>query len=159
MKKIKYLITTTGVALALFTLSSCVDNLNQKPLDPKVTTDALTFSNQSLPYIQFLAKIYAGFSTGGIVGGDASVDITGYDGGSQAGYIRPLWNMEVLPTDEAICCWQSDGTLMNFHPLNWDAANPYINGFYSRLYYQITTATAFLQETTPALLTSRGCSS
>jgi hypothetical protein len=158
MKKNKYLTIIAGVALASLTLSSCVGDLNQTPLDPKVTTASVTFSNQSLPYIQFLAKIYAGFSTGGIVGGDASVDITGYDGGSQAGYIRPLWNMEVLPTDEAICCWQSDGTLLNFHPLNWTATNPYINGFYSRLYYQITIATAFLQETTAAQLTARGCS-
>jgi hypothetical protein len=158
MKKLKYLSILAAVAFASITLNSCVNDLDQIPLDPKVTTSAVTFTNTSLPYVEYIAKIYAGLSTGGIQGADNKVDITGYDGGSQAGYIRPLWNLQELPTDEAICCWQSDGTLMDFHPMTWNPANPYINGFYSRLYYQITIATGFLQETTADKLTARGVS-
>lgn len=158
MKKIKYLAISLVVGTTMTLLSSCTNDLNVTPLDKNVTTSDVTFSNRSTPYVEYLAKVYAGLSTGGIQGAEADVDITGYDGGSQAGYLRPLWNLQELPTDEAMCCW-NDQTIKNFHLFQWTASDVFINGFYSRLYYQITIATAFLQETTDAKLSARGCSS
>jgi len=147
----------TVVALATISFNSCVNDLNVTPLDKTVTTSNVTFSNTSTPYVNFLAKIYAGLSTGGIQGGDNQVDIKGYDGGSQAGYLRPLWNLQELPTDEAMCAW-NDQTIQNFHALSWTASDIFIEGFYERLYYQITIATSYLQETTDAKLAARGVS-
>jgi len=158
MKKMKYITMIVAVALAMFTLNSCVNDLNVTPLNTAISTETTTFSNTSGPYIGYLAKIYAGFATGGIQGGDANVDVVGMDGGSQAGYLRPLWNLQELPTDEAMCCW-NDQTIQNFHWMSWTSSDIFIKGLYARLYYQITIATAFLQETTDAKLTSRNVSS
>jgi starch-binding outer membrane protein, SusD/RagB family len=157
MKKYKLISNLVVAAVATISFNSCTNDLNVTPLDKTVTTSAVTFSNKSTPYVDFLAKIYAGLSTGGIQGGDNQVDITGYDGGSQAGYLRPLWNLQELPTDEAMCAW-NDQTVQNFHALSWTPSDIFIEGFYERLYYQITIATSFLQETTPAKLTARAVS-
>jgi len=163
MKQKKQFILSIVAVLTIVFLGSCVDDLNKTPLDKTVTTDNVTFSNTSLPYIQYLAKVYGGFSMGGIGdanygdAGEGNLDITGYDGGSQAGYLRPLWNLQELPTDEAVCCW-NDATIQDFHNMVWTPTDVFINGFYSRLYYQITIATSFLQETTSDKLSARGCS-
>lgn len=156
MKKNKIIAISAVFALAMITFNSC--DLNITPLDKSVTTTNVTFSNTSAPYVQFLAKLYAGLSTGGIQGADNNVDITGYDGGSQAGYLRPLWNLQELPTDEGMCAW-NDQTIQNFHALAWTPSDIFIEGFYERLYYQITISTSFLQETTDAKLAARGVSS
>jgi hypothetical protein len=158
MKKYRLITILSVAVVATITFNSCVNDLNVTPLDKNVTTSGVTFSNTSAPYVQFLAKLYAGFSTGGIQGGDNNVDITGYDGGSQAGYLRPLWNLQELPTDEGMCCW-NDQTIQNFHSQSWTASDIFLEAFYERLYYQISVSTAFLQETTTAKLTSRGVSS
>jgi len=157
MKKYKLTTIIAVVAMATLAFNSCVNDLNVTPLDKSVTTSNVTFTNTSAPYVSFLAKLYAGLATGGIQGADNQVDITGYDGGSQAGYLRPLWNLQELPTDEAVCCW-NDQTIQNFHNLSWTASDIFLEAFYERLYYQITVSTAFLQQTTPALLTARGVS-
>ena len=157
MKNIKYLTIISGVVLAMFYLSSCTKSLNVTPLDTKISTAAKTFNNTATPYVEYLAKIYAGFSTGGMQGGDNQLDISGYDGGSQAGYLRPLWDLQELPTDEAMCAW-NDATIQNFHNIAWTPTDIFLNGFYARLYYQITIATSFLQQTTDAQLQARGCS-
>ena len=157
MKKYNLITILVAVAIATLTFNSCLNDLNVTPLDKNVTTSGVTFSNTSGPYVQFLAKLYAGLATGGIQGGDNNVDITGYDGGSQAGYLRPLWNLQELPTDEAMCAW-NDQTIQNFHALSWTPSDIFLEGFYERLFYQVTVSTAFLQETTDAKLTARGVS-
>lgn len=158
MKKYRLITILAVVALATITFNSCVDDLNVTPIDKTVTTSSITFTSASAPYVQYIAKVYAGLATGGLQGGDAQVDITGYDGGSQAGYLRPLWNLQELPTDEAMCGW-NDQTIQNFHNLTWTSTDIFLEGFYERLYYQISISTAFLQETTAAKLTARGVSS
>lgn len=156
MKKIKYITIILAIAGAAFYLSSCTKDLTVTPLNKNIETSSVLFKNSATPYIEYLAKIYAGLSTGGLQGGDNQLDISGYDGGSQAGYLRPLWNLEELPTDEAMCCW-NDNTIKNFHNIDWDPTDIFLNGFYARLYYQITIATSFLQQTTDAQLKTRGC--
>lgn len=157
MKRYKYIIVLAVVAFSLISFNGCVNDLNVTPLDKKVAVANTVFTNTSLPYVEFLAKLYAGLSTGGIQGADNNVDITGYDGGSQAGYLRPLWNLQELPTDEAVCCW-NDQTIKNFHNMSWTASDIFIEGFYERLYYQISIATSFLQQTTADKLAARGVS-
>lgn len=156
MKQKKYFIFII-VALGAFVFNSCVGDLDQTPLDKNVTTSDNTFGNTANSYLGMLAKVYAGFSTAGIQGGDSQTDIQGYDGGSQAGYLRPLWNFQELTTDEAMCCW-NDATIGDFHNLSWTPSDVFLSGFSARLYYNITTATAFLQATTADQLKSQGCS-
>jgi starch-binding outer membrane protein, SusD/RagB family len=134
--------------------TSCYDDLNTIPEDPDIVTAAAVFDNDSA-YIQFLAKIYAGLSVTGNQGPSGSADISGIDEGSQASYLRMLWNMQELPTEEGVCSW-NDQTIKNFHGLSWTSTDVFIKGFYYRLYYQITLACEFLRETTDAKLNDRG---
>ena len=157
MKQKKYFIASLIVALIAFVFNSCVGDLDQTPLNKNITTGSTTFGNTAVSYLGMLAKCYAGFSTGGIQGGDNQLDIQGYDGGSQAGYLRPLWNFQELPTDEAMCCW-NDATIQDFHKLSWTPSDIFLSGFSARLYFNITTATSFLQATTSDQLSAQGLS-
>jgi hypothetical protein len=157
MKKIKFSILLAVGVLMTFMMSSCTNDLNVTPLQQSILTPGKAFANDSA-YTNFLAKIYAGFSTTGIQAVDNNVDIQGIDGGSQASYVRALWNLQELPTEEAMCAW-NDQTIQNFHTFQWSSSDPFILGFYDRLYFQITIATSFLQQTTPAALAANKVSS
>ena len=87
-------------------------------------------------------KIYAGLVIGGNAGGDSDQDVVGIDGGSQASFIRVLWNMQELASDIAHCCWNDPG-IPDFNHISWAASSPWIKGAYYRLYYQINLSNAF----------------
>ena len=153
-KKYKYLIFSL-MSLPLV-MSSCYSDLDTTPIDPDEVTSDLVFTDEA-SYDNFIAKIYAGLSISGNKGPSDLPDIIGIDEGSQASYLRMLWNMEELPTEEALCSW-NDQTIRDFHALNWTSSDVFIKGFYYRLYYQITLASEFLRESTDAKLSSRGVS-
>ncbi|MGC9150290.1 MAG: RagB/SusD family nutrient uptake outer membrane protein [Microbacter sp.] len=157
MKKIKFSILIAVGVLMTLSMSSCTNDLNVTPLQTSILSPGKAFSSDTA-YTNFLAKVYAGFSTTGIQAVDNNVDIQGIDGGSQASYVRALWNLQELPTEEAMCAW-NDQTIQNFHTFSWSSSDPFILGFYDRLYFQITIATSFLQQTTPAALSANKVSS
>ena len=74
-------------------------------------------------------------------GGDSDQDVVGIDGGSQASFIRVLWNMQELASDIAHCCWNDPG-IPDFNHI-FGASSPWIKGLYYRLYYQINLSNAF----------------
>lgn len=154
MKTKKYLTFFISLVTLPFMLVSCYNDLNTVPLDPDEVTADVVFSNDS-SYESFIAKIYAGLSVSGNQGPAGMPDVIGIDEGSQASYLRMLWNLQELPTEEAACAW-NDQTIKDFHSLAWTASDVFIKGFYYRLYYQITLASEFLRETTDAKLASRG---
>jgi len=156
MKTKKYLFLFISLVTLPFMLVSCYNDLNTVPIDPDEVTAAVVFSNDS-SYESFIAKIYSGLSISGLQGPAGQPDIVGLDEGSQASYLRMLWNLQELPTEEAVCAW-NDQTIKNFHSLAWTASDVFIKGFYYRLYYQITLASEFLRETTDAKLASRNTS-
>lgn len=137
-------------------MTSCFNDLNTVPLDPDKITSAVVFDNDSA-YVKFIAKIYAGLSISGNQGPAGQADVIGLDEGSQASYLRVMWNLQELPTEEAVCRW-NDQTIHDFHAMNWTSSDVFIKGFYYRLYYQITLASEFLRETTDAKLADRGVS-
>src|SRR5207253_5381427 len=106
--------------------------------------------------VEFLAKIYAGLAVGGQNGGDGSTDITGIDGGFSQ-YLRLYWEMEELPTDEAVIAW-GDQTLPEMNTQGWTASNTFVNAMYYRVYFQVGMANEFLRQTTDAQLDARGVS-
>lgn len=158
MKTIKY--KTLYIGLMLLTMgvgfTSCFNDLNTTPIDKDVLTPDVVFSTPE-NYESYLAKIYAGLSVTGNKGPSDLPDIVGIDEGSQASFIRMLWNLQELPTEEAICVW-NDQTIKDFHKFAWTQSDVFIRGFYYRLYYQITLASEFLRESTDAKLSSRGIS-
>lgn len=132
-------------------------DLDTIPLDDKELVSDVVFGSDISAYQEALAKVYAGMVIGGNTGGDSDQDVVGIDGGSHASFLRCIWNMQELPTDEAHCCWTDPG-IPDFNEISWGASNPWIKGNYFRLFYQINVANAFLRETTDDRLSSRGCS-
>ncbi len=158
MKTVTYKILTF-IAIILMTggLASCVDDLNTIPLDEEELVSEVVFGSELGSYQELLAKIYAGLAVSGNSGGDGDPDVAGVDGGSQASFLRGLWNLQQLPTDEAHCAWNDVG-IPDLNYITWTSSNVFIKGFYYRLYYQINLANALLRETSEEKLSSRGVS-
>ncbi len=158
MKTVKYkFLLIAAIVFMVAGLSSCLDDLNTIPLDKEELVSDVVFGGELGPYQELLAKIYAGMAISGNSGGDGDPDVAGVDGGSQASFLRGLWNLQQLPTDETHCAWNDVG-IPDLNHISWSASNVFIKGFYYRLYYQINLANALLRETTNENLSSRGVS-
>lgn len=142
-------ILTISITASLF-LASCEKDLDRMP-ETEVTS-ASVYSNFS-NYKGVLGKIYAGLAMSGQEGGDGNADIGGIDGGT-SNYLRQLFQLQELPTDEAIIAW-SDSGLPDIHNMNWAANNQYVTALYYRIYYQIAMANEFIRETQDDKLSSR----
>ncbi len=137
----------------VFVLASCTKDLDTVPLDPKVKTSANVFDNPAA-YKEALAKIYAGLAVSGQQGPAGMPDISGIDEGFGQ-YLRGLWYLEELPTDEAVISW-NDQTIKDFHYQSWGSSDVFISAFYYRVFYQIGLCNEFLRQTTDAKLNERG---
>ncbi len=140
-------------ALTLSFATACVGDLDVVPIDDDVTTTATLYDDPTV-YKQLLAKLYGGYSLTGQQGPAGQGDIAGIDEGFSS-YLRTLWYCQELTTDEAVIGW-NDQTIKDFHHMDWGAGDLFIQGMYSRIFYQITFANAFLRETTDAKLDERG---
>lgn len=142
-----------GTLVALFTLTSCLDDLDTVPKDKDIILADELFNNPAT-YKQVLAKIYAGLAISGQQGPAGLPDITGIDEGFSQ-YLRQYWLAQEVTTDEAVIGW-GDGSLPDYHEHDWNASNEYITALYNRIIYQITSCNAFLRETTDGKLSGRG---
>ncbi|MEN9700516.1 MAG: hypothetical protein RLZZ301_1714 [Bacteroidota bacterium] len=145
----KRLVAYTVIAAALF-VSSCSKNLNQSP---KYGLNAEAVYSDPDNYIKVLAKLYSGMSMTGNSGPAGSADIAGIDEGFSA-YIRVLWNLQELPTDEAICGWNDPG-IPDLNKSQWNADNVWVKGMYYRIFYQITLCNEFIWQSREEKLTTR----
>jgi SusD family. len=153
----KFLLSSVfGVGL-LFVATSCIGDLDTTPLASTEVTSDKVFTEQLDAYTCALAKIYAGLAIGGNGGGDADQDIAGIDGGSQASFLRGLWNLQELSSDEAHCCWGDTG-INDLNTITWTSGNPFIKGLYYRFMYQVQMSNAFLRQTSEDALSSYGVS-
>jgi starch-binding outer membrane protein, SusD/RagB family len=122
--------------------------------EPKSTvTDATIFTDRS-SYKAFLAKLYAGLSLTGQRGPDGSGDFGRLDEGFSQ-YNRQLWQLQELPTDEAVIGW-GDAGLPELTTHLWASSNQFVQMMFSRVYYQVSMVGEFLRETTDDSLTARG---
>ncbi|MEN9304198.1 MAG: hypothetical protein RL264_2627 [Bacteroidota bacterium] len=152
MKKIYY----SGVALMMLLalgLNSCNKQLNQTP---KYGLNAEAVYSDPNNYINVLAKLYSGLSMTGNKGPAGDADISGIDEGFSA-YVRVLWNLQELPTDEAICGWNDPG-IPDLNKMQWNAENVWVKGMYYRIYYQITLCNEFIYQSRDEKLNERGFS-
>ena len=134
-------------------MTSCLNELDQAPDNENLLSDEAFFSNPD-SYRQFLAKLYAGLATTGQQGPAGQADISGIDEGFSQ-YVRGLWNMQELTTDEAIIAW-NDATIKDFHFHTWSSLDVFINATFSRLSFQVVNCNEFLRQTTDEKLDSRG---
>ncbi|MCH2081136.1 MAG: RagB/SusD family nutrient uptake outer membrane protein [Saprospiraceae bacterium] len=133
--------------------TACFNDLDTTPIDPDSVTAANVYDDPAA-YRQVLAKLYAGLAVSGQQGPSGQADIEGIDEGFGQ-YLRGLWYHQQLPTDEAVIGW-NDQTIKDFHEQDWDANDPFIYAFYSRIFYQISVCNEFLRETTEDKLNERG---
>ena len=145
-----------NIAIAFITMSvvsACSSKLDLFPQNDMTPNNAYATMDG---YTSVLAKIYGSLALGGNEG-DGAPDISGLDGGSQISFIRPFFNLQELPTDEAIVAW-NDQTIKDFHNLAWTSADPFIKGMYARPIWNVGLINAFLRETTDAKIAERGFS-
>lgn len=136
-----------------FSTTACIDDLRQEPIT-EITSASLykDFNN----YNNLLAKLYGGLAVGGQSGGDGGGDIADIDGGF-SNYMRLLYTMQVITTDEAVIGW-NDGTLHEFHKMIWTPTNEFNNAMYYRLYTEISFCNEFIRNTTDEKLAANGIS-
>ena len=126
-------------------LSSCVQDLDVEPIDPNVST-ANNVLKTPEDYKMALAKIYASYAVSGQKGGGGGdPDISGIDE-NFGNYLRQLWGLQELSTDEAIIAWD-DATIKDFHWHTWAPNDVFIAALYSRIFYTIAIANEFIRNT------------
>jgi hypothetical protein len=148
--KLKYLIIG---ALSIGIFNSCTKDLDRTPAN-STTADVLYKTEAG--YKQALAKIYGGLALTGNQGPAGSGDLRGLDEGFSS-YLRGYFNLQELPTDEAVVGW-NDQTIKDFHEMDWSASDNFNRTLYSRIFFQITLANAFIKESSDESLGARGIS-
>lgn len=158
MKTIKYKYLAIAVILGAFvSMTSCTGDLDTVPISESDVVGETVYGKDLSAYQSGLAKIYAGLAISGNRAVDDQADVAGVDAGSQASFLRGLWNLQELSSDEAHCCWiGNDAGVNDLNNITWNSTNPFIKGFYYRLFYQVNLANEFLRETTEGKLSSRG---
>ncbi len=141
--------------LIAVSLTSCLKDLDVKENDPDITT-ADEFYNNPDSYRQVIAKLYAGLAVSGQQGPSGNSDIQGIDEGFGQ-YLRGYWQAQELCTDEAVIAW-ADGSLPDYHEMDWNMDNEFIRAIYDRIFYQITACNEFIRQTSDAKLNERGVS-
>jgi hypothetical protein len=138
-------------AVTLISVTSCIKDLDRVPY---VEVTSATVYNDAKNYKPILAKLYAGLAVSGQQGPSGKPDISGIDEGFST-YLRQYWKAQELPTDEAVIGW-NDGSLPDYHEMDWTSSNEFISAMYNRIYYQLGVCNEFIRETAETKLSSRG---
>lgn len=139
--------------VGIFVFGGCVKDLDREPFYDITSANVYKdFNNYKL----ILAKLYAGIAVSGQQGPAGKPDLSGIDEGF-SNYLRQYWQLQELPTDDAIIGW-NDGTIGQLNTTNWTPANEFITVMYNRIFYQITLCNEFIRETTDEKLSERGIS-
>jgi hypothetical protein len=138
-----------AAALLLGGAAACTDIT----VPPKSTVTGANIFNDPSSYRAFMAKLYAGLAVTGQQGGAGRGDISGIDEGFSQ-YIRLYWQMQELPTDEAVIAW-NDAGVQELNTQIWSSSNQFLVAMYYRIYFQSGLVNEFLRETTDAKLSER----
>jgi len=141
--------TTLLAALTLVTVAACTDLTSP----PKSSLTNVNAFNEPSSYKAFIAKIYGGLQVSGQEGPAGRPDIQGIDEGF-GGYIRLIWQMQELPTDETAIAW-NDAGVQELNTQLWSSSNQFLQAMYGRVFFQVGLVNEFLRETTDEKLASR----
>ena len=144
--------TTLVATAALLVGAACTD----PSVAPKSTINSETVFSEPSAYRALIAKVYAGLAVTGQTGPFGNSDIVTNDEGFSQ-YMRLYWQMQTLPTDDAVIAW-GDQALSELNTQIWSSANGFLGAMYYRIYFQVAMANVFLRETTNAKLDARGVS-
>ena len=136
VKHNKILNTILSVVVALG-LTACVNDLDVTPINP---SSIQTFEQDAV-----FAKCYSSLALTGQQGAAGQGDLAGVDEGTSS-FIRLIWNLNELSTDEAICSWGDVGIPeLNFN--KWTASHDQVKGIYARFYFGVSLCNIFLEQT------------
>ncbi len=150
---LKFFGKTALVAALLALPMACTKDLDRLPAYD--VTSASVYADPA-NYKLVLAKLYAVLAVSGQAGPAGKPDISGIDEGF-SNYIRQYWKAQELTTDEAVIGW-NDGSIQDYHNMNWSSGNEFITAVYNRIFYLVTASNEFIRETTDEKLGSRGIS-
>lgn len=134
---IKYILSALLTAL-MMSLSSCLGDLDVKPIDPNMVVEFDQEAN--------FAKIYAGLAMTGNQGPAGQPDIADTDEGA-SGLMRMMFNINELSTDIAICAWTGDVDVFPLNYAQFTPSNGVVLNMFNRLYIQIAQCNNFLIQT------------
>lgn len=153
MKRISKIFLGLAIAMSCGALTSCFDDLDTMPLDDNQLVSQQVYSSYE-GYMGVFAKCYASLNLNGMQG-DGDPDIENANSGYQ-GYMRLLFFLEELPTDNFVMPSQSNG-LRKCLNITWGAGDAgVITWTYQRLYIAVAYSNEFLREFTQDKLQSRG---
>jgi len=129
-------------------MMSCVGDLDVTPIDTRITTSATVYTTTE-SYKAGLAKLYAAFALTGQVGPNGAQDVGGVDEGFSC-FIRSLWNLNELTTDEAVWTYPNDanGTIFNLHYNNWVPSDGIPTALFARIMNVAALTNEFIRATT-----------
>ncbi len=139
---------------ALIALLGLLIGCNDLDLEPFNEVTSIQVYEDFDNYKSVLAKIYGGLALSGQQGPAGRGDIGGQDEGAST-YLRALWKLQQLPTDESIIAWNDEG-LPTLNTLTWSSDNGFIAAMYYRIFYQITLANEYIRELSDEQLSDRG---
>ena len=122
--------------------------------EPKSTVTEANVFNDTQSYEAFLAKLYAGLTVTGQQGPHGNSDFSRLDEGFSH-YGRQLWQLQELPTDEAVLGW-GDAGIPEMITMGWASSNQFVQMMYSRVFYQVSLVNEFLRATSDEKLDERG---
>ena len=125
----------TAALVAGLSLTACTGDLDVTPIDPNLDLPENVLKDTEA-YNQLLAKCYSALSVSSPDGESGDPDIKNIDGGFGQ-YLRALFNMEELPTDEVVIGW-NDQTLKDLHGLCWSTNDVFVTAAYARMFYLIS---------------------
>jgi hypothetical protein len=123
-------------------LTGCTNKLDLFPQNDTTSDDVFT-SVQGID--RAMAKVYGSYALTGNQGPAGQGDVSGDEGFSE--FVRGFWNVQELPTDEAVVSWGDVG-LPDFHNMSWTPSNGFLRQLYARSLFQITVANNYLKEAT-----------
>lgn len=141
--KINKILGTVAFSTALLMTTSCTGDLDVTPIDPNLDVPSNILTSAQA-YEQVLAKCYSALGVSSPDGPDGGADIDGIDGGFGQ-YIRAMYNLQELPTDEAVVGW-NDQTIKNLHGLNWTSSDVFVTAGYSRIFYEISICNEVIRQ-------------
>jgi starch-binding outer membrane protein, SusD/RagB family len=152
MKSINKKISVMSVTFATLLMTmSCIGDLDVKPIDPLVRTSEDVYTDTE-SYKAGLAKLYAAFALTGQQGPAGDPDVAGVDEGFSC-FIRSLWNLNELTTDEAVWTYSNDagGTIFNLHYNSWVPTDGIPTALFARIMNVAALSNEFIRVTTPKL--------
>ncbi|MBO0936911.1 RagB/SusD family nutrient uptake outer membrane protein [Fibrella sp. HMF5335] len=149
----KFTIKVGVLAMLLASVTACVNDLDRVP---KYDVTSASVYADPANYKSVLAKLYAILSVSGQQGPAGKPDISGIDEGT-SNYMRLLWKLQELPTDEAKIAW-NDATIQDINKITWSSSDGFITAMYNRIFYMVSLSNEFIRETTDGKLSERGVS-